>query len=160
MLLKYFSKVSLILFLAFNFCDAQEKRFNLNLDQCLKIAYENNKTLLQLHEKINSAKYQIDEAKSGFYPQLSFSGSYTRLGEVPSFDIGGMGKAKLGTENNYNLRLSYQQPLFTWGKIRAGYDISKYYLSLTGEEYRKTKQEIKFNLVNLFCNILLAEELS
>ena len=159
MLFRYLSRISLILFLLFNFSHAQDKIFNLNLDQCLKIAYENNKTLLQLQEKINTAKYQIDEAKSGFYPQFSFSGSYTRLAEVPGFDIGGMEKAKLGTENNYNLKLSYQQPLFTWGKIRAGYDISKYNLSLTREEYRKTKQQIKFNLVNLFYNILLAEEL-
>ncbi len=159
MLFRYLSRITLVLLLLFNFCEAQDKRINLNLDQSLKIAYENNKTLLQLQEKINTAKYQIDEAKSGFYPQLSFSGSYTRLAEVPGFDMGGMGKAKLGTENNYDLKLSYQQPLFTWGKIRAGYDISKYNLSLTREEYRKTKQEIKFNLVNLFYNILLAEEL-
>ncbi len=159
MVFRYFIKILFVLFLFSSFCEAQEKIFNLNLDQCLKIAYENNKTLLQLQEKINSARYQIDQAKSGFYPQFSFSGSYTRLAEVPGFDMGGMGKAKLGTENNYNLKLSYQQPIFTWGKIRAGYDISKYNFSLTKEEYRKTKQQIKFNVVNLFYNILLAEEL-
>jgi outer membrane protein len=133
--------------------------YNLNLDQCLQTSYQNNKNLLQLEEKINSARYKIDEARSGFFPQLSLSGSYTRLGKIPSYDVGGGMKFSLGTENNYNLSLSYQQPLFTWGKIRSGYDISKYNLSLTKEEYRKTKQDIKFNVVNLFYNILLAKEL-
>ena len=146
--------------MAFNLCQAQDQVLDLNLDQCLEIAYENNKTLLQLDEKINAAKYKREEARSGFLPQLSFNGSYTRLGRVPAFDVPGTTmKAELGTANNYNLMLSLQQPLFTWGRIRAGYDISKYNLFLTQEEYRKTKQQIKFNLVNLFYNILLAEQL-
>lgn len=146
--------------MAFNVCQAQDQVLELNLDQCLEIAYENNKTLLQLDEKINAAEYKREEARSGFLPQLSFSGNYTRLGRVPAFDVPGTTmKAEFGTANNYNLMLSLQQPLFTWGRIRAGYDISKYNLSLTQEEYRKTKQQIKFNLVNLFYNVLLAEEL-
>jgi outer membrane protein TolC len=145
-------------FLLFDVSFASEITYNLNLDQCLQTAYQNNKNLMQLEEKINSARYKIDEARSGFFPQLSLSGSYTRLGKIPTYDVGGM-KFAMGTENNYNSSLSYQQSLFTWGKIRAGYDISKYNLSLTKEEYRKTKQDIKFNVVNLFYNILLAKEL-
>jgi len=147
-----------ISFLLFDVSFALGITHNLNLDQCLQTAYQNNKNLMQLEEKINSARYKIDEARSGFFPQLSLSGSYTRLGKIPTYDVGGM-KFAMGTENNYNSSLSYQQSLFTWGKIRAGYDISKYNLSLTKEEYRKTKQDIKFNVVNLFYNILLAKEL-
>ncbi|MGB7061076.1 MAG: TolC family protein [Candidatus Zixiibacteriota bacterium] len=130
----------------------------LNLDQCLEMAYENNKTLLQLEEKINASEYKMDEARSGFFPQLSFSGSYTRLGRVPGFEVPGM-TIDFGTANNYNLVLSLQQPVFTWGKIRNSYDIARYGLSLTQEEYRSTRQGIRFNVVSLFYNALLAKEL-
>ncbi len=152
--------VTLLIFSTF-FCPplASAETRSLTLDQCLEIAYEQNQTLLQLKEKVNSAKYGVEETRSGFFPQLSLSGSYTRLGKIPTYDVGGGMKIALGTENNYNLSLSYQQPFFTWGKIQAGYDISKYNLSLTKEEYRKTKQEIKFNVISLFYNILLAKEL-
>lgn len=168
MILKYGRMIFLILFVLLNFSPTKADTLNLNLDQCLKTAYENNKSLFQLEEKINSAKYKIDEAKSGFYPQFSFNGSYTRLGNVPEFSTPAMSfgdiqipaiSIKSGTENNYDLSLSYQQPFFTWGKIQAGYDISKHNLSLTQEEYRKTKQEIKFSVISLFYNILLAREL-
>lgn len=168
MISKYNRIILPVFLLLLNSSPAKSEPLNLNLDQCLKIAYEDNKTLLQLEEKINSAKYQIEEAESGFYPQFSFSGSYTRLGEVPGVDFGGFKigeleipriKARFGSENNYNLKLSYQQPWFTWGKIRAGYEMSRYNLLSTQEEYRKTKQEIKFNVVNLFYNVLLAKEL-
>jgi outer membrane protein len=130
----------------------------LSLDQCLEMAYENNKTLLQMEEKINASGYKIEEARSGFFPQLSFNGSYTRLGRVPGFDVPGM-TIDFGTANNYNLVLSLQQPVFTWGKIRNSYDIAKYGLSLTQEEYRKTQHEIKLAVASLFYNVLLAKEL-
>ena len=168
MILKYGRMILLILFVLLNFSLTKAEVINLDLDQCLKTAYENNKSLLQLEEKINSAKYKMDEAKSGFYPQFSFNGSYTRLGNVPTFETPAMSfegfqipaiSIKSGSENNYDLSLSYQQPLFTWGKIRAGYDISRYNLSLSEEECRKTKQEIKFNVVNLFYSVLLTKEL-
>jgi len=158
MLFRYLSRIALILLLLPNFCQAQEDVLSLNLDQCLQIAYEKNKDLLGLVEKINAAEYRIEEARSGFFPQLSFSGSYTHLGRVPGFDVPGM-TIDFGTANNYNLILSLQQPLFTWGKIKNSYDITKYGLSFTQEEYRKTKQEIKFNVVSLFYSVLLAKEL-
>jgi hypothetical protein len=124
MLRKPIRLILTISFLLFHVCSASGETHNLNLDQCLQITYQNNKTLLQLQEKINSAGYKIEEAKSGFYPQFSFSGSYTRLGSVPQYDFGGM-SFKLGSENNYNLGLSLEQPLFTWGRIKNSYDISK-----------------------------------
>jgi outer membrane protein len=130
----------------------------LNLDGCITTAYQNNQTLRQLEERIRSAGYKIEEARSGFYPQLSFSGSYTRLGNVPEYGFEGF-SFKLGSEDNYSLALSVQQPLFTWGRIRSGYDMSKYGLSLTQEQLRKARQEIKFSVTSLFYNILLAREL-
>jgi outer membrane protein len=141
---------------------------SLNLDQCLQTAYHNNQTLLQLEEKINSASYKIEEARSGFYPQFSFDASYTRLGNIPEFETPALTfgdlqipaiSIKSGTENNYNLKLSYQQPLFTWGKIRNGYNVSQHGLALSRETYRLNKQEVKFNVVALFYNIILARDL-
>ena len=160
--------ILLILFLSFCAGSLSAETKNLSLDQCLQTAYQNNQTLLQLQEKINSAGYKIEETRSGFYPQFSFGASYTRLGSVPEFETPAMSfgdiqipaiTIKSGTENNYNLKLSYQQPLFTWGKIRNGYNISQRGLSLAKEEFRRNKQEIKFNVVSLFYNIVLAREL-
>lgn len=148
----------LSVFVSANVLPAWGAEGRLNLDQCLEMAYENNKTLLQLEERINASEYKIEEARSGFFPQLSLNGSYTRLGRVPGFDVPGM-TIDFGTANNYNLVLSLEQPLFTWGKIRNSYDIAKYGLSLTQEEYRKTRQGIRFNVVSLFYNVFLAKEL-
>lgn len=163
---KFLFTVPLILMLFISSAWGQTDQLNLN--QCLEIAYQKNQILLQLDEQINSAKYKIDEARSGFLPQLSLSGSYTRLGNVPAYEFGGISfgdiqipssKIEMGTANNYNLRLSLEQPLFTWGRIQNSYDISKYGLSSTREQYRKARQEIKYNVTVLFYRVLLAQEL-
>ncbi len=151
---------------------AKGRSYDLNLDQCLQVAYQNNKTLLQLKQRINSARYKVEEARSVFFPQLSFRGSYTRLGRVPGFETPGLSiqmdslllqfpsmKADFGSKDNYNLTLSLQQPLFTWGRIKNSYEMTKHSLDLTKEEYRKTQQEIKFNVISLFYTTLLAKEL-
>jgi len=148
----------LSLFALTNALSAWGAEGRLNLNQCLQMAYENNKTLLQMEERINASEYRIEEARSGFFPQLSLNGSYTRLGRVPGFDVPGM-TIDFGTANNYNLVLSLEQPLFTWGKIRNSYDIAKYGVSLTQEEYRQAQHEIRLNVTSLFYSALLAKEL-
>jgi outer membrane protein TolC len=145
-----------------NFSLAQEVQF-LTLDQSLETAFKNNKSLLQKKEKIESAKFIIDEARSGFYPRLSFSGTYTYLGVVPSFTFAFPGgpeeKVEIGFHNNYNLGLSLQQPLFTWGRIRNSYNISQLGHQISQEELKRAKQKVKYQVESSFYQILLAEKL-
>ena len=152
----------LTIFLLVNFGLAQEIQF-LSLDQSLEIAFENNKSLLQKKENIQSAKFLVDQARSGFYPQLSFSGTYTYLGVVPSFTFAFPGgpeeKVEIGFHDNYNLGLSLQQPLFTWGRIRNSYHISQLGYQISQEELKRAKQEVKYQVESSFYRILLAEKL-
>ena len=129
MLLKYFTPFLTILLLWMSFGLAQVKdTLFLNLGQSLNMAQENNKELLKMKQRISKSQFQIDQARAAFYPGLSFDGTYTRFGVIPSFpiQIPGMPErtVEIGFENNYNLGLTLTQPIFTWGKIRNSYDIS------------------------------------
>jgi len=147
---------------------ADQKIIKLDLNQSVETAFKNNKTLLTLEEKIRASEYQVKQARSGFYPQVSAKATYTRLGttpgsEIPPMDFGPIHvpaqKLEFGSVNNYDINLSLTQPIFTWWKITNAYKISWDNLSLTKEEYRKTKQEIKLSLISSFYQILLAKEL-
>ena len=164
MFLKILIVLLTVLFLWFDFGLAQVRdTLFLNLDHSLKIAQENNKSLLQLKEKIRKSQFQIDEARAAFYPGLSFDGTYTRFGVIPSFqiDIPGMPQRKVetGFDNNYNLGLTLTQPIFTWGKLRNSYDISILSSRATREEYKRKIQEIEFDVVSSFYQLILAKEL-
>jgi len=164
MRLKFFIVILTLLLLWFDLGFAQVKdTLFLNLDQSLKIAEENNKGLLQLKEKIRKSEFQIDQARAAFYPSLSFDGTYTRFGVIPSFPIAIPGmperKVEIGFDNNYSLGLTLTQPIFTWGKIRNGYDISILSFRATSEEYKRKIQETEFDVVSSFYQLILAKEL-
>jgi len=150
--------------LFFSYSIAQNaNKLTLTLDKSLEIAYEKNKSLLDQKEKINYARYKIDEARSNFFPQLSFQGNYTRLGVIPSIKVDIPGpfpkEFKTGYNDNYDLKLSLSQPIFTWGRIRNSYDISNLSYQASQESYRETKQRIKFEVTKSFYQIILLEEL-
>ena len=162
---KFFARSILVFFLVVSiapFSFSQEK-IVLSLQKSLETAYQNNRSLRSQKEKINSAKFKIQEAKSGFYPNLSFQGSFTYLGVNPSFvvDIPGVfnQQVTIGFHDNYTFALALQQSLFTWGRIGNRYSISNLNLSLEQENYIKNKQGITFNVTSGFYSALLDREL-
>ncbi|MDP2960505.1 MAG: TolC family protein, partial [candidate division Zixibacteria bacterium] len=130
----------------------------LNLEKSLDTAYQNNRTLLHQKEKIRSSRFKSSEAKAGFYPQLSFQGTYTYLGVTPSISAFGE-KFTIGFHDNFDFNLSLQQSIFTWGRIQNSYSISKLNLRLEEENYKKDKQKITYEVKSSFYSVLLAREL-
>ena len=65
---------------------------------------------------------------------------------------------KMGEEENYLGRVSLEQPLFTWGKLKNGYQISKLSLDAAKEDYRTDKNALVFDVTRSFYNILVVKE--
>jgi outer membrane protein len=164
-MLKSSLKTTLIVFLIlwFNAPSFSQEKIILNLEKSLETAYQNNRTLLSQKEKIRSSGFKISETKSSFYPRLSFQGSYTYLGVVPSISISMPGffegEFKTGFHDNFDFGLSLQQSIFTWGRIRNSYSISKLSLKIEEENYNKNKQKITYDVTSSFYSALLAREL-
>ncbi len=162
----------LVLWIGLGFTQADDTLF-LDLEKSLNIAQENNKSLLQLKQKIRKAQYQIDEARSGFLPNLSFDAGYTRLGVRPSFQmpfsfifedsvirpVPTPMEVKQGFNDNYSLGLTLTQPIFTWGKIKKSYDISLLSHKVTKQEYEREKQQVGLDVKTSFYQLILAKEL-
>jgi outer membrane protein TolC len=155
-----------------------------SLDQAIERALQHNEGILAAEAQLKAAKIGIPVARSGFFPTITAQGSYTRLADLPSLGMpeygmmqvpvfGPMGDTigftivpgiigaadfKMGNEENYTGRLSLQQPLFTWGKAWNGYQIAKLNADAAGEDYRKTKNELLFDVTQAFYGILALTE--
>jgi len=156
----------------------------LTLEKCINLALENNHSIKIAEEKLIEANAKKQEAFGHFLPSLSVSASYNRMSEVPSLNmispnyttvkvqdlitgqpvIGAIitgaesFKYKMGQEDSYVSKLTLNQPLFTWGKIRMQYKYACLNYDLTEEEYRKVKNELIFNVEKSFYFVLLAQE--
>lgn len=159
------------------------------LDEAIKYALNNNKSILASKEGVKSAEAGKMIAGGSFLPQINASGSYTRLDKTASLDMafpkygtlqmpvydnsdnvigytivpGVIGadtfNIQMSQLNNYVTQLSVQQPIFTWGKIINAYQISNLNLNATRESYRKDKNELILNVTKSFYGILVLQEL-
>ncbi len=150
----------------------------ITLDKAIDRAIEYNEELLTAKDVVNQAKAGVISARAGFLPKISAQISYTKLAKAPALDmpftvlepvIDSTGtwfkivgfdvmEFQMGENKNYLGRATLQQPLFTWGKILNGYQISKLNVDASKENYRKKENELVFNVTKSFYGILILEK--
>ncbi|MFQ6081807.1 MAG: TolC family protein [Candidatus Aminicenantia bacterium] len=142
---------------------AQEK-LNLTLEQSIDLALKQNPYYLASRERVEAAKAELTEARSGFFPKLELRGAHTVKEklfelEMPSF-IPGQPPQKVAIDftKDYQFSLNFTQPLFTSGKLLFAYKQAKYNLQLNQEVRRQREQETIFEVKRTFYASLLAQE--
>lgn len=132
-----------------------------SLDDCINIGLENNKTLKISNQKINSARAKIDEIDATRLPSLKFLGSYTRLSEVDKFVMPGVESASSLFPvilNNYALKLTVQQPLFTGFRLENNAELVRNSETITKYEYSKERNQLVYDIKTAFWNYYKAKE--
>jgi len=63
----------------------------------------------------------------------------------------------MSQKNNYDLRASATQTLFTWGKLINAYKIGGLAFDIEKENYRKAKEDLKLQVTQAFYQTMLAD---
>ncbi|MDD3725942.1 MAG: TolC family protein [Candidatus Ratteibacteria bacterium] len=145
----------LMMLLIFPFCLFSDNF--LTLSDAIKLAIENNLEIKISEDKIEQAYYQKEEARTYFLPGVVSSFNYTYLGDNEGVSIGGA-SMKMTDDNLYTATFSLQQPLFTGGKIKETYQISKENLENARIQYNVQLQNIIFNVKKGYFSILEAKK--
>lgn len=135
----------------------------LTLEQCLELAIRNSKDLKITNSKVISSSAKVDEVKSQFLPQLKLTANYTRLSDVPAFQV------QLPVSpvpvtisevilNNYTVKLSLQQPVFTGFRLNALRDAAEYYNEAANENINITKNEAAYSVYSAYLSLYKAKE--
>jgi outer membrane protein len=101
-----------------------------------------------------------------FLPQLKLMANYTRLSDnVPPFEVTTPFspmpiKISDPVLDNYNVRLSLQQPLFTGFKLSSSKKAAGYNFNAAESDYSKEMNEAALNIHNAFWNYYRAEEVT
>lgn len=134
---------------------AQEKA--LTVDDCIKMAMENNVKVEIAREKINEKTAGVKEASASMLPKVSASANYTRLGEAPTMEFNGM-QFKAGNENMYSTSLSVTQPLYTGGKITTGRRMAS--MGLSASEYQRdaAEKDVTKDVKKAYYSVLAARK--
>lgn len=90
-------------------------RVDLSLDEAIRRALESNEAVLLAEAERRRSEGQTSEATAALWPDLSFDLDYTRNIEQPVFFLrqgGEVQEIQVGSDNEYDLALSLNQPLY------------------------------------------------
>jgi len=166
--------IFIILALAFSgisHADAQETA-RLTIEECIRIGLQKSKSLHASQMKVRAANARASEVNASRLPALKLGGSYTRLSDVPAFEAtipagafgGGFPPQTVSFPlsqtilDNYNFRLSLQQPLFTGFRLESSSEIAEKTAQATDEEYKRDGSELVYNIRSAYWNLFKAQE--
>jgi len=139
---------------------------DMTVDDAVSIALTKNRDIQDAFEETQRAKYQITEAASAAYPQISGLWDYNKNLKPQVFviqfpDSSGVlrkNRLKMGTDNTMNLGASLTQPIWVGGKVGTALKAAKIYKKISDETFKSVQQNVASGVATSFFGILLAEE--
>lgn len=151
----------------------------LTLDECIRLAKENNNRMEASERQLQASLYERRSAKALFFPSFSLTGnilystadgSYSSgAGQLPVFGTDGLptGQSALfpGIDLAYDLGWIYhggikvEQPIYMGGKILAGYRMAKIGNEIARQSKRLTESEVVVETSRAYAGVVRSKEL-
>lgn len=153
-----------IIFLLFASALITAQSQKLTLEESLNIGIKNSKELIIAKSKTRYADAKISETTSQMLPQLKFSAAYARLSDVPPFEVNVPFspvpiKIQDAILENYSLKLSLQQPLFTGFRLSSLRKAAAYNYNSTELEYDANTNDYAVKIYEAFWNFYNSEKI-
>jgi outer membrane protein len=136
----------------------------LTLSESLEIGLKNSNDLKLSRSKLTTAEAQVTSATSQLLPQLTFNAGYTRLSSIPPFEVSlpipGFTKSFVISPiilDNYSLKFSMQQPLFTGLRLWSIRSSAKYNYNAAKSEYQSSVNDAALKIQTAFWNYYKAK---
>lgn len=134
----------------------------LTVQDCLKLALANNKSLQRITEEREIARGERLKSNSAILPSVGLTGEYRRLDEVQSIkmppELGGR-SITMGDVDNYSVGLIVTQPIFAGGSIPARLNSAKLFSLLTDQTVRAAVQDVVYAAEHAYYDVLLSQHL-
>ncbi|MEI7811229.1 MAG: TolC family protein [Ignavibacteria bacterium] len=153
-------KVILLLLILSAILTAQK----LTLRQSIELGLKNSKDLRISQSKVLSSGAKIAETNSQMLPQVKFQAGYTRLSNVPAFQVQtpfSPRPIKISDviPDNYNLKLSLQQPVFTGFRLSSLKNAAELNNKAVATDYTKDINEAAFKIQSYYWQYYKAMQL-
>lgn len=136
----------------------------LSLDEAVAAGLQSSPGLHASQARVDASAAKTREIAAGRLPSLKFGGGYTRLSEVPPFQVTlPISPLPIVVSqnyfNSYTLRLGLQQPLFTGFRLEAGTDSARFLERSAGLDLEKDRSEFIFAVKSAYWGLARAGEI-
>jgi len=146
------------------YTSAAQNTRTLKLSEAVDLGLNQSRMLAIGKEKIKSADAKIDEVKASRLPALKFLSGYTRLSDVPPFIVSlpfpGTTPFTIAPVilDNYVMKLSAAQPLFTGFKLENLEESAVFAAKAMYSEYDKDKLELSSMIKMQYWSLVKAKQ--
>jgi len=135
----------------------------LSLEEAIASGLEASPGLHASRMKVESMAAKSREIEAGRLPSIKFGGGYMRLSEVPPFEVTlpifpNPIVVSQNYFNSFNLRLGFQQALFTGFRLQAGAESAQMLEESAGQDLEKDRAEFIFAVKNAYWELARARE--
>ncbi|HTK82692.1 MAG TPA: TolC family protein [Bacteroidota bacterium] len=143
---------------------------SLTIEQSVEIGVKNSHRLHSSQMTVQAAEARSGVSGAARLPSLKFGASYTRLSDVPPFSFA-LPAGTFGPQqpplnltlspivlNNYNLKLSLQQPLFTGFRLEGNNEAAGLNAEATKEDFERDKADVVYTIKSAYWNYYKAGE--
>ncbi len=130
----------------------------LTLDDAVAEALRANFDVLRSREQLQRLGGQVEEVRSVIYPQVGLETNYRRSYDESILDTSG-GLVSPSERNNYALRTTLEQLVFSWGKVSSAIRIAEDSVSRGEQDIASTERQVKLAVHEAFYGLLLAYRL-
>lgn len=135
-----------------------------SVDDCIRMALDNNWSVKSKEEKIDEAVYVKKQAESDFFPTISTSYGYTRLSEVRRSKAIPLGPgavipaSDLNSQGNFQWSATVSQPIFTGFALTSAHELAKLGIDQSVIALELEKLDLALSVKNVYFNILKADK--
>ena len=163
-----FNIAIIIYFLSVQYVYSEEGAKVYTLNESVAEALDNNWTIKAKEEKILESEFARKQAKADFLPKFSTSYGYTRLNDVtmsqassitlPGPTVITIPGRNLNTQDNYQWKVTINQPLFTGYALTSAYELAKLGIDLSKVELDLERVNLALKVKEAYFNILKADK--
>jgi outer membrane protein len=136
----------------------------LSLEEALTLARQNNEDVKIALAELDKARGRKREAYSAALPYIGFQAGYTRNVLRPVIFFGDPSTNQtipitIGEKNDYLMSVSFQQALYTFGRVGGAIEIADDYLRNAEAGTEASRRQVELEVVEAYYQTVLAERM-
>jgi len=133
---------------------------SLSLSSVVGQVVVNYPAILKAQKNIDAADAKINLAKTAYYPDINFSGQYSRIAPVTKLDLSalGLGVEQMTVADNYGISLNINQLIYDFGRSAKNKNLQKNSKKIDELTLELSKQQVSLAAAGTFYNIAFLQK--
>ncbi|MDD4896983.1 MAG: TolC family protein, partial [Atribacterota bacterium] len=160
--LSIFILLIVYIFLIFSEMAYSAESLSLDIEECIRIALENNLGYRISQSKVEAKEEQVKETKGATKINAKFQGGYIRMNEAPDMENIAEGDFSYLYSSGYGVPLisvKVSKVLYSGGKLKTLVELAEAEQSIAVNELEANKQELIYKVTEAYYRVLQAEGL-